>query len=623
MNINFAGLIAVVLFLSWVPNTSSANQQFCSTFSKANTLLVDPSKTHRNLVFSTLGQALAFAKASESFEVIKIASGTYRAADEGLDSYTVPNGVHLKNLDYGRVVIEGESERLFALDVGAEVIFENLDFVGGTAVGGADNNADDGGAIFAENAELTICHSRFKNNNARRFGGAIYQIGGKLTVIGSEFERNTVVKGEGLVHDQLDDADTDGGAIAGDDVDLIVKNSTFNSNIAGDDGGAIAVRFSDVDISSSKFIANRGISVLLESSNPVFTNDLVTGFGGAVSIHNESIGGDQSRSVRVVDNTFFKNTSGIGSALFLLAAPGSETIVKRNQFRQNGGNGEFNVNGLASEEGVRFGMGAGALCLIGLRGLDTEVDESGQFLRGKHVAYMEDNYFIENESGYGAGMVVLGVDLTSNNDVFYKNSARTRGGAIWSQNFLPLFTLFSGIEPELGVVVIENGKFVKNQVTGTLEKLQFTVFPNLITEPEQPIGGGAIANNQAGVIEIYDSIFIENTAHYADGGALHNATSPVTSLAGVGDSTYGGSMLVENSYFLRNRSIDGSGGAISAGGNSLNGEILDANNDDVRATSVASLTVVRDSLFLANSAGSFGGAIANWNAGILQLENSH
>ena len=115
----------------------------------------------------------------------------------------------------------------------------------------SSNSASDGGAIYAYDIGdvLEIIDGTFTTNDATGEGGAIFvEDDGELDVDGSTFDENI--------------ADS-GGAIAfspGDNSwDLTVTDSTFESNEATDDGGAIHV-------SKGELIALRGVDFLRGSA---------------------------------------------------------------------------------------------------------------------------------------------------------------------------------------------------------------------------------------------------------------------------------------------------------------------------------------------------------------------
>jgi len=107
-----------------------------------------------------------------------------------------------------------------------------------------DNHAlgDDGGAIWTTNAIIATSH--FESNEAENAGGAVYALR-DATIEESTFTDNHALN-------------DDGGAVYADD-ELVVIDSAFTDNEADDDGGAIYVDEEDVDISGTSFIRNSAL----------------------------------------------------------------------------------------------------------------------------------------------------------------------------------------------------------------------------------------------------------------------------------------------------------------------------------------------------------------------------
>ena len=85
-----------------------------------------------------------------------------------------------------------------------------------------DNTGVKGGAIYLDGA-YTVNNCKFKNNNATN-GGAIYAVQNRASIVDCEFNDNTALNG---------------GAIYNTKDYLIVQNTTFNGNNATINGGAI------------------------------------------------------------------------------------------------------------------------------------------------------------------------------------------------------------------------------------------------------------------------------------------------------------------------------------------------------------------------------------------------
>ena len=596
--------------------------------------------------FRSLQNALNHAQAMAGKKQMWVASGRYISEKDG---FSIPSNVHLYGGFNGKetafkkrshtnnvTVLSGNNVAHHVVNVAqaTNVVLDGFIIRRGNATG--DLNADEadssnevrGGGVYSVDSDLSICNSMFIRNRAKKFGGAIFQQGGKLRITKSRFLHNTVLRGVGEVHDTDAEADTDGGAIAIHEAEEFrIEHSVFADNIAGDDAGAIASRKTNVDIKNSRFVRNKGISLAIPP-NTGQVDELLTAMGGAIQVWNDYIGfnnGDQSFTTTISKSTFISNKSSIASAVYIQSPPGSISKLSQNRFLNNGGNGQPNVNAPRNEMGVRFGRGVGALLLVGLRLGDRETNASGGFMRPLHKATILDSYFSKNYSGYGAGLGLIGMLCNLNQSIFINNTARQRGGAIWSHNFLGLFDQFAGFSPDDGALKVNNSLFYKNKALGKLETLQHDTFPMFVSISEQTYGGGAIHNEIGNKLRVSNSFFINNSSKNSDGGAINNVSASVEFFGNLSESSlgsYSASLRVSDSWFYNNKAINGSGGAISSGAGQSNGRVLNASGNSAAADVSSSQLEVYSSVFRGNSSSGFGGALANWNNSVSKVSNN-
>ena len=629
-----------------------ADDKLCYPLQDGNTIFVNKDASGNNdgsswtNAYITMEAALLNAASNGEYQQIWVAKGVYTVPTDQ-NSFTLSANIAViggfsgnekqiserRDRDRHSTVLtaNGKKHILYAKEA-KNVLLNRLTIRGGEATGSLLNDAQDetnevrGGGLLAYESDIVICESVFKNNTAKKFGGAIYFKEGKLSIIKSKLKKNKVLRGETEVHDDITEADTDGGAISLHDADIFISHSILKKNIAGDDGAAMAVRRANVEIISTRFEKNRAIGKVLAGGQlPTLTDDFITSTGGAITIENEATGGDTSKEIIIKGSYFSKNKSAIGSVGYILGSPGSVTLLSNNVFVQNGGDGQPDPLAPPNEKDVSFGKGAAALLIIGLRGGDREVDENSEFIRPLHQLTIKNSFFLKNQSGYGGSLVLVGLNSTITNSRFSKNSARTRAGAIWNQNFITLFDQLSGLEPAFGSTHIEGCLFDKNKVLGVLETLQVESFPGVASINEQPFGGGAISNDQGGRLSISNSSFYKNTSLDSDGGAIHNATSPVSFYGSVdAPIVYPATLNVSDSLFYGNKALGlGNGGAIANGGNGVSGAVLDADGNDLSDTVKGAKADITGSLFIANSANNNGGAIVNWYAANLAISSSH
>jgi predicted outer membrane repeat protein len=193
----------------------------------------------------------------------------------------------------------------------------------------ADSNHDgdgEGGAIFTENSATLSLNNNTLRGNSARAGGALYSDDATLTLTGNLFELN---KATGGVTGPAGIGSGVGGAIFNSvGSTLILTDGTFTTNSASDDGGAIQ-NYGTLGITGTEFLNNsagtdtRSSDVDKGRGGAIYNDDGVviltsvdfngnTSFGDAGALYNQDAG-----FVSIVLSTFDGNTaSGNGGALF-------------------------------------------------------------------------------------------------------------------------------------------------------------------------------------------------------------------------------------------------------------------------------------------------------------------
>ena len=178
----------------------------------------------------------------------------------------------------------------------------------GAALVQAESSAGERRIInVGDSGNLTLARIKVRGADYTGLGGAVYNDSGRLKVSHSSFSGNTSL--------------TAGGAIFSKD-DLVVRNSTFSRNQAGNPGattdtyGGAIYSGNDTTIVNSTFYDNEVIS------------GSYGGYGGAVT---------QQGDITIKHSTFADNASEYGSALYNLAG---SFIVKNSVL-----SGDVNVTG--------------------------------------------------------------------------------------------------------------------------------------------------------------------------------------------------------------------------------------------------------------------------------------
>lgn len=162
------------------------------------------------------------------------------------------------------------------------------------------SSADEGGAIFVDDSNLTVTDCVFRNNAAQR-GGGLYAFptgSTTLTLRNTRFENNS--------------ASADGGGFGAQDIDsVIVEKVTATGNTAAKNGGGAFIRAVSLNISLSDFSNNTSSTV-------------APGVGGISGGGGLRIDGSKSTATATISATRLNgntNQKGQGGALWISALP--------------------------------------------------------------------------------------------------------------------------------------------------------------------------------------------------------------------------------------------------------------------------------------------------------------
>lgn len=153
----------------------------------------------------------------------------------------------------------------------------------------------DGGAIAVRNAELSLNRTVFENNSAGSDGGAMFTLNFNGTITDSLFRNNQ--------------SDSSGGAIAfrvDGGGEATISGTTFSGNQATGDGGAIAA-FHEMTVQNSTFSGNRASGnggAILSDSDALIEYTTVTGaqtggdgaLNGSITLRSALVAGNADTS---------------------------------------------------------------------------------------------------------------------------------------------------------------------------------------------------------------------------------------------------------------------------------------------------------------------------------------
>lgn len=162
------------------------------------------------------------------------------------------------------------------------------------------SSADEGGAIFVDDSNLTISNCAFRNNSAQRGGGLYAFPSGSttLTLRATRFENNG--------------ASADGGGFGAQDIDAVVVDDVVaTGNTAAQSGGGAFLRAVTVTITASDFSSNTSSTLA-----PALVG--ISGGGGL------RIDGSKATATASITATRLSNNNsqkGQGGALWITALP--------------------------------------------------------------------------------------------------------------------------------------------------------------------------------------------------------------------------------------------------------------------------------------------------------------
>lgn len=482
--------------------------------------------------------------------------------------------------------------------------------IDGTSFKNNTSATKDGGAIAINNSSTSVIkNASFDGNKALgtdAAGGAIALIKGTLSIDNANFTNNQSNYG-GAVYQYTNK-----------NVAMDIKNSTFDSNIAKNGGGALGI-FKEAKISGSKFINNKaetedggaiflGAESVTNIDNTIFNGNTAATDGGTITTRDYNANNSAAK-LDIVNSTFTSNTAttnggAINNYFYISAENGEFVTIKDTTFDGNS----------AKNGGAVYNHGVSDL-------------------NGKYGSIKADNVTFTNNtaSNYGGAIYNEG-NFDISNSKFTSNKAGNWGGAIYANTTV---TNASGTtENNGGVINITNTEFDGNSAS---------------------IGGAIFLHN--GTMNITNSKFTNNTADYS--GAIFTGSTKYAVL-NIVDSLFEGNTAkgvgavqgmsvtsIKNTIFRNNTATedsDGAGalflGAISNTqiGNSVDSSIFENNVSATRGGAIstrseiannkdASLDIV-NTKFTGNKAATTGGAFDNYfynsssNAGFVTVKGS-
>ena len=182
-------------------------------------------------------------------------------AGDGADHITLSADITLEGelprvlsditIDGAGFSISGDEQfRIFYVDMGGSLTLQNIHLTAGLAhnevsftfVDGETGRSLSGGAMIANRgSRLELINSRFTNNVAEAYGGVLDSWASDIIIVDSEFSGNSA---------------GDGGAIGSGFSVVTISNSVFDGNAAAATGGALQVFNGSAIVSDTQFTGN-------------------------------------------------------------------------------------------------------------------------------------------------------------------------------------------------------------------------------------------------------------------------------------------------------------------------------------------------------------------------------
>ena len=523
-----------------------------------------------------------------------------------------------------------------------------------------DNTADvNGGAIYiADGSDNSLINnSVFTGNAANELGGAIDIVADNIAIENSNFTDNHAANG-GAIFVESDSGNTN------------ITNDIFTGNGATQDGGAINLFASGVNINETEFYENtagnnggavyiggEGTSNTIHDS--VFEDNDAGSHGGAIDW--------RASAGEIIDTNFTGNSAEYGGAIYLNGISTNSNIS----------NIRFDSN-TASKHGGAIDCNATEMALTNSVFTNNIANEYGGALcreEGATGGVGLNNTFIKNHADISGGAIAwLGVDnITIRNYTFENNTADFSGGAIFANSdsadckvYDSVFTndfITSTIGGRGGAIdwlgnngTIENANFTNcvapngGAVYVGIESDNFTISNASFTLCKSLGDGGAILLHGDNVT--IDTVNFTSNSAFGHGGAFagmysvnanitncnfnYNTASGYTDPSGTsygdGGAVYWADSVnfrIADSNFTSNQAIL-SGGAISAVNcnDSVVSNIFTSRSKGFVEGGAISWTnsnnvTIEDSTFNDSYAGNNGGSIYFENVNSTVVKNSH
>ena len=543
-------------YVSYPSHNSNITLEFESGNHSLNSMFTISSGTYFGLVATTNATINCDGLSSANIRISSITKVDIKGINfircRSVEFNSVTNGTIVMSNFYQMLT----GTRLLYLSSSTYILIVNSNF--------SDNHGafvNYGSAIYSSQVRsLTIIQTSFSNNTANYGGGAIYfetsrSTSTYLVIEGCSFFNNRAVFG-------------DGGAVyvsSSYQSTIITSNgNVYENNSAYSSGGVFYISSASMaTVTENRFINNRAINnrggaLYVSGSNSIsntgntFMNNTARGSGGALYLSGAS-------SVVNTGNDFVNNTATYdGGAVYVSSSSttNSDNSFMNNRAIDDGGaiyvsgnsvnNGNTFINNMANDAGGAI-YASGSITDTKNTFSSNKVNNNGGavYVSGSFRSVIIDgSNFINNRARNGGGGALYvpnysGVSVTTSNCTFVNNIGYVSGGAL------------SVLGSQAGLSM--NGNMFVN---------------NLITGPNGNGGAVYVAQANAQIIIVNNSIFVNNSATNGSGGAMYTKRgfsiinsifgynrAPLCAAMSIEQSTYDRPMMITRSTFLHNIAV--------------------------------------------------------------------
>jgi predicted outer membrane repeat protein len=286
-----------------------------------------------------------------------------------------------------------------------------------------DNLAVNGSALYVGGVgtQNKVHESTFVGNNATGYGGGIYWIAYEGEIVNSTFTRNLAEYGGGIY-------------LNGRSGNTNITNTTFTSNTAIKNGGAIECNASNIGIYNLLFDSNiageYGAALCRESDakfghgrNNTFKNNYA-GISGA------ALAWMDVKNIHIIDYHFIQNSAErSGGAIY--AAQGSDNCIIENCTFD----GNYLTNMSDKHYGGAIDCVADNMTIKGSSFTNNRANTGGAVYVGRtseHVRVFNSNFTENKAEANGGALGLKATDLAIESVIFRANSAGVHGGALYA-----------------------------------------------------------------------------------------------------------------------------------------------------------------------------------------------